>query len=65
MLDVSEAHIAELKRQNALLLEQVRQLSAIVRQVPTLLTRARMDQAQGKQTVYDYRVAQRALAIRV
>jgi hypothetical protein len=59
------AHIEELRRQNAALLEQVAELSAIVREIPARLTSARLDGREGVPTVYDYARAERALRVRV
>lgn len=61
---IQDATIAELRRQNRLLLGQVSQLSDIVRAVPTMLASARMDQAQGVATRYDYDAHAVALAVR-
>jgi hypothetical protein len=61
---VEEAHIAELKRQNAALLEQVKQLSAIVTRVPSIIMNARLDQRKGEPTEYDYVAHHIALAVR-
>ena len=62
---MNDTHIAELRRQNAALLEQVTELSAIVREIPAKLTAARLDGREGKPTQYDYARAGRALAVRV
>lgn len=61
---IENAHIVELKRQNDLLLEQVKQLSAIVERVPAIIMNARLDQRQGLPTEYDYVAHHIALAVR-
>jgi len=53
-MNLTEAHIAELTRQRDALLRKTRALEAIVREVPQMLTAARLDEAQGTPTKYDY-----------
>ncbi len=64
MSDISEIHIAELQRQNIALLNQVKQLSAIVNRVPSIILNARLDSSLGKPTKYDYTAHAEALAVR-
>jgi hypothetical protein len=62
---VNLAHLAELRRQNAALLEQVAELSALARDIPWKLAAARLDAREGKPTQYDYARAEKALRVRV
>lgn len=46
-----QAHIAELRRQNALLLAKVKALSAIVESVPNIVLNARLDALENRPTI--------------
>lgn len=51
---VEEATINQLRAQRDALLKKVSLLSAIVREVPSLIVSARLDVREGKQTKYNY-----------
>ena len=53
-MNLTDTHIAELTRQRDALLRKTRALEDIVREIPTMLTGARLDEAQGIPTKYDY-----------
>ena len=53
-LEINQGHINELSRQRDLLLRQRDELVVLVRQIPSLLISARLDEREGKQTVYNY-----------
>jgi len=63
-IDISQAHIDELKRQNTALLSQVKDLTALVHEIPGIIVRARLDAKEGAQTKYNYARAYKACAIR-
>lgn len=62
---IIQVHITELTRQRDLLLEQNQELVTLVRAIPSVILRARLDTKAGKETVYDYIRAGKACAIRV
>ena len=51
---IESAHIAELTRQRDALLRKTRALEALVRQIPGLITEARLDGKLDVPTSYDY-----------
>ncbi len=51
---VESAHLAELMRQRDALQRKVALLSEIVREIPSIILNARLDQAEGKPSKYDY-----------
>lgn len=59
--EIQRAHIAELQKQNTELLASNEELVSLVKTIPALLTSARLDVREGKQTVYDYVRHNRAL----
>lgn len=61
-MNISESHIAELKKQNAELIEKNERLRKIVVTVPKLLTAARIDALRGVPTIYDYIAHNTAIA---
>ncbi len=61
---VEQAHIEMLRNQNAELLERAEQMQRFIATFPALITKARLDAKEGKQTNYNYVIheqTQRAL----
>lgn len=58
--DIQRAHIEELTRQRDALKRKVDLLLPIVGSIPSIITSARLDQQQGKQTKLDYDALSRA-----
>lgn len=51
---VCQSHLLMIRERNALLSAKVEALSALVRRIPALITSARLDVREGKQTTYNY-----------
>jgi phosphoribosyl-dephospho-CoA transferase len=62
--EILRANNEELRRQRDALQTQVDELIALVRAFPGQLTAARLDAKEGRQTVYNYKAAERACAVR-
>ena len=60
---MKDASIELLMKQRDELLAQNAELSKIVRSIPGIISSARMDAKQGIQTKYNYRKAEKALAL--
>lgn len=64
-VEIVDATYREVKRQRDVLAQQVEELRAFAREVPSMITRARIDAKLGEETKFDYKRHARLCAYRI